>query len=379
MNPRADTLKVWIEINRSAIRHNINEFRRLIGDKTQLWSVVKSNAYGHGLFSFIRIANELGVDGFCVDSVVEGVKLREQGITKPILVLGPTLPSLFMVSATHNLTLSISSYDTLTAYVNEIKSPERRPAIHLKIDTGMHRQGFYVADLPAVAKLLVKHKVKLTGVFSHFASAKDLNYPTYSERQFSSFETAVDILKRAGFTDIKRHISATGGTLVDSKYHLDAVRIGIGLYGVFPSKELELQLRDSVNLKPVLSWHSVISEIKEVEKGEYVSYDLTERLTRDTKMAIVPIGYWHGYPWSLSSAGQVLINGKRANVLGRVTMDMLMIDITGIKAKIGDRVTMIGTQEKETITAEELARRAKTTTAYEIITRLNPLTERIIT
>lgn len=370
--------KTWIEINSRALASNIKTLRGILAPSTQLWAVVKSNAYGHGLSTFSKLAAKHGVDGFCVDSVIEGLKLRREGITKPILVLGPTLPATAKQATDPDITISVASLDALKELVKAIREPARRPAVHLKIDTGMHRQGFFVHDLPAVIAYLKKNKFRVTGVFSHFASAKDVNYPTFAERQFAEFERAVQLLHEAGFTSITRHIAATGGSMLNAKYHLDAVRVGIGLYGIYPSKELETQLGEAIPLAPVLSWRAVVSETKTIPKGEYVGYDFTERVSRKTDLAIVPVGYWHGLPWALSGIGYVLAGGKRCKILGRVAMDMIAIDVTGIAVKPHATVTLIGTDGAEEISAREVAGRAHSTTPYEIITRLNPLIERVV-
>ena len=174
-----------------------------------------------------------------------------------------------------------------------------------------------------------------------------------------------------------KHCAATGATLINNKYHLDAVRIGIGLYGLWPSMELEAQLGNKIKLQPALSWYSVVSEVKDLKKGDYVGYDLVERVIRPSKIAVIPIGYWHGFDRRLSGIGEVLINGRRARVLGRVSMDLIVVDVTGIKCKFGDRATLIGKQGKEEITLYEMARKIGTS-HYEVVTRINPLIERTI-
>lgn len=335
---------------------------------------MKSNAYGHGLVTFAQIAAP-EVDGFCVDSVLEGLKLRQNGIKKPILVLGPTLPSLFQLAAENSISVSISNSEAL----KELPKNRRIPEFHLKIDTGMHRQGFYTDQLPSVIKKLKSDKklsAKLTGIFTHFASAKDINYPTYTEMQFCNFQTAIALFEKAGFRKLIRHAAATGGTLVNKKYHLDAVRIGIGLYGLWPSKELQIQKND-ISLHPVLSWHALISEIKFLKKGDYVGYDLAERVTRPTKIAIIPIGYWHGFPRILSGSGELLINGKRARVIGRVSMDLIVVNADKISCKVGDTASIIGAQGREENSAFDVAQKCGTV-HYEFITRINPLIQREI-
>ena len=174
------------------------------------------------------------------------------------------------------------------------------------------------------------------------------------------------------------HAAATGGTLINPKYHGDAVRIGIGMYGLWPSKELEVQLGDKIKLHPVLSWRAAVTETKRLRAGDYVGYDLAERVPQETTMAVLPVGYWHGFPRVLSFLGEVVIRGKRARVLGRVSMDMTVVAVSrhgGIRA--GDVATLIGRDGKDEIFAWEPSQKSGTT-HYEFLTRLNPLIERVI-
>ncbi|MEK7076884.1 MAG: alanine racemase, partial [Patescibacteria group bacterium] len=372
-------LKTCIEIRRPAARRNYATFRKLLEPKTKLWAVVKSNAYGHGLLLFSKLADTLGVDGFCVDALIEGIKLRHEGIKKPILVLGPTLPKLFKDAAARDITLSISNFDALKALLAQ----KIVPPFHIKVDTGMHRQGFFLEDIPKVLKVMQKSKIKnqnyYRGIYTHFASAKDVNYPTYTEQQFGKFQKAITLFERAGYKNLMRHCAATAGAMLNKKYHLDAVRVGIGLYGLWPSKELEIKSGTSsrIHLKPILSWRAMISEVKNLNAGDYIGYDLAERATRRTKMAILPIGYWHGFPRALSGIGEVIMRGKRSRVLGRVSMDLLAVDVSGIKCNAGDRGTLIGKDGGEELAAFDVARNAGTI-HYELLTRLNPLMERTL-
>jgi len=403
--------RTWIEIDSASAKKNYETFRKIIGPKVKLWSVVKSNAYGHGLVVFSLLADKLGVDGFCVDSLVEGLRLRASppaggGMKKPILVLGPTLPEFFGEAARNDITITISNFDALSALESFVakkatnvdkkatngEGPARLgvPEFHIKIDTGMHRQGFYTDDIGHVVGVISNSKFlisKLTGIYTHFASAKDINYPTYTDKQFGEFEKAAKIFENAGFSaeggsasgggnSITIHCSATGGTLVNKKYHLGAVRVGIGLYGLWPSKELQIQSSE-INLRPILSWRAVVSEVKNLRAGDYVGYDLAERVQRGMKIAVIPVGYWHGFPRSLSGIGEVLINGKRAKVLGRVSMDLIVAGPVGAKCKPGDVVTFVGRSGGEEIQAADVAQKSGTI-HYEFLTRLNPLMERIL-
>lgn len=385
----SDNLRTWIEIDSRAAKKNYETFRKLISPKTKLWAVVKSNAYGHGIVVFSKLAQKLGVDGFCVDSLVEGIRLRKEGIKKPILVLGPTLPGLFNEAAKKKITITISSFDALRALA-QMKNPPsagqskptaRRspPEFHIKIDTGMHRQGFYIEDLPKVIKLLNSKFSPLSsrfkGIYTHFASAKDTNYPTYTEKQFSEFQKAIKLFEQASFNNLIKHCAATGGTLIDPKYHLDAVRIGIGLYGLWPSKELEVQLGRKIKLHPILSWRAVVGEVKKIKAGDYVGYDLTERVRVPTKIAVLPVGYWHGLPRALSGSGEVLINDKFAKILGRVSMDLTVVG--PVYCRTEDVATLIGRDGKNELLAANIADKLGAS-AYELLTRLNPLMERIV-
>ena len=367
-------LRTWVEIDARAARKNYDTFRKLIGKKVKLWAVVKSNAYGHGLYAFSKLMDRFGIDGLCVDSVVEGLALRSIGIKKHILVLGPTLPARYAEAAKHNITISISTFEGLRALAKAKVAPD----FHIKIDTGMHRQGFYIEEVHKVIKFIKLKGLgkKLKGIFTHFASAKDLNYPSYTDEQMSKFNKAKELFAAAGFKNLLAHAAATGGALINPKYHGDAVRIGIGMYGLWPSKELEVQLGDKIKLHPVLSWRAAVTETKRLKAGEYVSYDLTERVPRGVTMAILPIGYWHGFPRSLSSTGEAIVNGRRAKVLGRVTMDMIMVALAG-PARPGDIATLIGRDGKDEIFAWEPSQKSGTT-HYEFLTRLNPLMERVI-
>lgn len=360
-------LKTWIELDEKAVIHNVGIFRNLIGPKVKLASVVKSNAYGHGLYDFASIASRGGVDLFCVDSVFEAETLRKHGIKKPILVLGMTLPINYKAAIKNNCAITISNSNALADWIKS----KPKPKIHIKIDTGMHRQGFFVSEIPRVSAKIKNSKLEIEnypqGIYTHFAAAKDVNYPTYTEMQFRQFEKAIALFNKRGFSHLIQHAAATSATMINPKYHLDMVRVGIGLYGLPPSKELGVQL-PKVKLKPVLRWKTIVSEVKNVQKGSFVSYDLTERLNRDTKIGIIPIGYWHGLPWVLSNIGEVIINKKRAKILGRVTMDVIMVDVTDIACRPLNPV------EIDIMDSSFKAR----TSHYEFLTRINPLIKRIV-
>ncbi|MFA5877341.1 MAG: alanine racemase [Candidatus Paceibacterota bacterium] len=371
-------LRTWIEIDRRAIRHNYKLFRSLIPKTTKLLSVVKSNAYGHSHIDFSKEVETLGIDYIAVDSIVEGLSLRKSGVRCPVLVLGHTLHVRIKDAAVHDIRVAVSSITQLHQLQKEtFKRPLK---IHIKVDTGLHRQGFTLDDLAEVRKFLEWNKktkrVVVEGLFTHFAQGKDPLHPLYTKKQLGEFDTWVKEFHSLGVHPIL-HTAATGPTLVFPESHFDMVRIGIGLYGIWPDEKTKKYLQKKYTLKPILSWKAVVSEVKQLPKGSKIGYDSTEILKRSSVVAVCPIGYWHGFPRALSSHGFVVINGKRAKVLGRVSMDMISVDVTGIKnVKVGSIATIIGKDGKDKRKAEDIADSMNAST-YEFLTRINPLIKRL--
>jgi len=368
-------LRTWIEVSRGALAHNLQVFRRRLPPGCRIMAICKSNAYGHGLYDLAPVIEDLGVDWIGVDSIVEAVTLREKGIRSPLLVLGYTLPSRFEEAARHRVSLTISSLESLRA-LRSFRG-RRGIRIHLKIDTGMHRQGFLPSQWPLVLKLLPKKSAsfEVEGMYTHFASAKNPLERAYTDRQIKEFERAVSLFQAAGFRPVL-HANATAGALNYPEAHFGLVRIGVGLMGLWPSHQTKKAWEEEVRLEPALSWRTLVSEVKALSRGMGIGYDLTERLKRDSIVGVCPIGYWHGFPRSLSRVADVLIRGRRAKVLGTVSMDMIVVDLTDIAgARVGDAVTIIGRDGKEEITVYEIARRAGVS-HYELLTRLNPLIQK---
>lgn len=369
------SLRTWIEVDRQALEHNLTVFRSLLPPGCRLMAVCKSNAYGHGLYDLAPALEEMGADWFGVDSIVEAVTLRRKRIRKPILVLGYTLPARFGEAVRHRISLTISSPENLRVLA---AFPGARPArIHLKLDTGMHRQGLLASQWEPARALLSKHRerIRVEGIYTHFAAAKNPADRTYTNGQVCEFEKALAFFETPSVRPI-RHASATAGVLNYPEAAYDLVRVGIGLMGHWPSAETKQAWGSRVALKPALTWRTIISEVKAVKKGRGVGYDLTEILKRDSRIGVCPIGYWHGFPRSLSLVGEVLVRGRRAKVLGTISMDMIVIDLTEAGgARVGDVVTVIGRDGREEITAYEVARKAGIS-HYELLTRLNPLIQK---
>lgn len=375
--------RTWVEIDTDLLRRNLFQLRKLIGPQRRFMAVVKSNAYGHGLVGVARalISYRLAAAKlwFGVDSIVEALRLREEGIRNPVLVFGSTLTERMHEAADNDITLTISNFDALASLS---RLPEK-PTFHLKIDTGMHRQGFAPEDVVRLVKYLRRFRLSPAGIYTHFAAAKDRAYPTITRLQLKSFQDSVEELKHGGFKNILKHAAASGGAILFPETRLDMVRVGMALWGHWPSEEARLNVVSgmfglpNLPLRPILSWKTKIAETKELPAGASVGYDLTERITRKSVIAVLPVGYWHGFDRGLSSVGSVLVRGKRAKILGRISMDMTLCDVTDIAgARVGDIVTLIGRHGREEVAAEEIARLIGTT-AYEVLTRINPLIERV--
>lgn len=355
--------KAKVYISKNAIKKNVAIFRHLIGKKLKFLAVVKSNAYGHGLVTCSKIATSF-VDWFGVDSVREALRLRKEGIKKPILVFGYTMPALYKEAEKNKISLSFFNE-------TEIKLLKKYPKlrIHLKIDTGMHRQGIYVRDLARFIKNISAKQVE--GVYTHFAGAKDPKFYPYTLLQIKNFKEAIAIIEKKN-PNIIRHAAATSATVNYPDSYFDMVRVGAGIYGLGLASHTELKIR------PVLSFTSIIAQVKEVSAGNYIGYDLTEKVYEDKHIAIVPIGYWHGIPRTLSKIGEVLVRGRRAKILGVVSMDAIVIaPPKNFKVAVGDEVVFIGSQKGDRITVRDIAKKIRSVDS-EITTRINPLIPRIV-
>lgn len=370
-------LRTWIEVDRKAIKRNYDVFRGLISPKVKLMAIVKSNAYGHSLVDFSREMENLGADFLGVDSVTEALALRKHGNTLPILILGYTLQDMLEYAIAADISISISNFESLARLARR-KAGEEKAKVHIKVDSGMHRQGFLEKDIPKVLSILTKAKSVITveGLFTHFAAAKNPAFPRDTKAQIKNFKLWVEAFKKAGLKPIA-HAAAGGGAMLYPDSHFDMVRVGMGLYGLWPEREVKEFFKGRIVLKPVLVWKSIISEVKQLPKGSRVGYGLTEVLPKTSTVAVVPVGYWHGYPRVLSSIGRVLVRGKECKVLGIVSMDMISIDVSSVKnIQVEDEVTVMGSDGVSVYSAEGISNMTGLWW-YEIITRLNPLIKRI--
>ncbi len=369
-------LRTSVHVSIQAIRANMRTLRKQVASRVQALAVVKADAYGHGLAPVARAAIEGGATYLAVFDIQEGVLLRKAGIKTPVLVLRSILPEEVALAVTYNLELAVSTFELLTHIAK--KKYAKPVRIHLMTDTGLGRDGFLLADSTRVLALIAgnKHCV-VVGLATHFAASEMSRYDAYTVAQVTAIFEWKKMLHEIGVHPIV-HASATAGIFLSPEFGLDMVRFGIGIYGLWPSDETALRAQ-GVKLTPALSWHTYINEVKRLPAGSYVGYDLTEQVTRDSVVAVLPVGYSDGYPRSASNRGFVLVRGKRARILGRIMMNMMVVDITDIpNVRIGDTVTLIGKDKTEILSAEEVALHAGTIN-YELVTRIATQVPRIYT
>lgn len=373
----------WVEISRAALRHNIRQFRRLVGPRRKLMAVVKANAYGHGLAEVSNLVLEDGAEWLGVNCVEEGLQLRRTGIEAPIIILGYVPLAALEDAVENDLRFIVYNRETIDRLADVCRKGEKPARLHLKIETGTHRQGISERTvLPFIRRIRRHPNLILEGLTSHFANIEDTTSHTYPQKQLEVFQGVCDQIENSGVRVPYKHMSCTAAAMLFPETYFSLVRVGIGLYGLWPSKETylscRLKRRRPLALKPVLSWKARIAQIKTVPKGAFVGYGCTYRTTRRTVLAVIPVGYYDGYSRSLSNASHVLIKGSRAALAGRVAMDFLTADITDIPGvKLEDEVVLIGRSGREQMTAAALASLAGTI-AYEIVSRINPQIPRIV-
>lgn len=373
--------KTWVEISKKALTSNVRAFRRHLGSGTGFMAVVKSNAYGHGLVETARVVDRAGAAWFAVDNVDEGLILRKNGIKKPILILGYTKKNRLIDCIRHQISFVIYNIETAQT-LRRITSRNVQAQVHVKIETGTSRQGVEGEELRALVRMLKTIPgVVIEGASTHYANIEDTTDASYAENQLRRFEEGVALMHHEGVDPPFLHTACSAAAILFPKTHFNLARVGISLYGIWSSKEtrvLATERRRSLALTPALTWKSIVAQVKNVKKGTPVSYGLTERVTRDARLAIVPIGYWDGYDRHLSSIGHVLVKGRRCKVMGRVCMNMFVIDVTDVPSvRAEDEVVLLGMQGKEQISADDIASKLGTI-PYEIVTRINPQITRIV-
>ncbi|MFC1644222.1 alanine racemase [Candidatus Omnitrophota bacterium] len=359
----------WAEIDLDAVRHNLDCMRNLIGTGVEIMAVVKANAYGHGICQVSHALVADGVSYLGVATVDEALNLRGSGIDTPVLVLGSVLEEEAKVAAQNNITLTLCDPGILRVLAAIAKKTSLRPKVHIKVDTGMGRIGVWHKDaIGFIREVYSDKEIDLEGIYTHFSSAGRDRMVT--RLQIASFEKVLEDVDSSGI-DIRYKHAANSIAVVDwKKSHMNLVRPGILLYGVYPKESF----RRAFRLEPVMNLKTRIVHLKDTPPGRAISYGRTYITQKRTKIATIPIGYADGYGRILSNKAEALVNGQYVRIVGMVTMDQTLLDVGHIKdVGVGDEVVLIGKQGQSEVLIEKIAKLAGTI-PYEI---LSAITDRV--
>lgn len=350
--------RVYAEINLDAIVKNVDNLMALTKENTGALAVVKADGYGHGDVAVAKAVAQK-VTGYAVATLDEAVNLRENGVKKPILVLGYVDPYEFDILVSYEITATVFDVETAQLLADAARVQKKQAHCHIKVDTGMRRIGLEPDEngIAIVKQITALKELSADGIFTHFA-ASDETDKTSAEHQFKLFTDFTGRLEKEGIHFTYRHCANSAAVIDMPQVDLDMVRLGIAMYGMYPSDEVK---KEKVELFSALDLKSHITMVKEIPAGEKVSYGGTFTTTRTTKLATVSVGYGDGYPRALSSKGYVLVRGQKAPIVGRVCMDQMMVDVTDIEnVTRADIVTLIGKDGDAEITVEEIAALAGT-------------------
>jgi alanine racemase len=361
----------WAEIDLAAFARNVSAIRARLPQGSRLIAVLKANAYGHGAVELARRVSPDDVAMIATALLEEAVELRRGYVGVPLLVLGPLVARQVPIAIEHNITFGVIGPEELAVVCAWSRDNDREVTIHLKLDSGMGRMGVIATELPAVIELLrAAPKVKVAALYTHFANASD---PTdsYTNLQINRFEQMAASLRAAGISPRMQHLANSAATMRNFVSPGDFVRVGVSLYGA--------EALDSgySRLEPVMRWRTEIARLKELPPGSAIGYGTTFTTTRPSRIATLPVGYADGYNRRLSNRGEVIVRGRRVPVVGRVSMDLVTIDVTDVPdAAVGEEAVLLGRQGDEAITAEEIAGKTDTI-SYEVFCAVSARVPRI--
>jgi alanine racemase len=372
----------WLEVDAQALRHNLHVFRQILSRGTKLAAVVKANAYGHGLAEVAPLAGA-SADWLAVHTAAEARRLRELGLRNPVLIMG-----FIARGELHDLDADIHVFVSTREVLRWLGEYRRSSGIllpiHLKIDTGTKRQGLDRSSIAEICRAAADEGLSIVGIATHFANIEDTLEHEFARRQLELFGDAIAVLRRELGGEVPYvHAACSAASLLFRETDFNLARIGISMYGHWPSRETRLTWildhgRDGVKLEPTLSWRTVIGQLQRASTGESVGYGRTWRALRPTLLAVLPVGYADGYARALGNRARVLMGGRPVPVVGRVCMNMMMVDVTDLPGvAVGDEVVLLGRQGDSVVTAEELAELSGTIN-YEFLARLSPAIPRFV-
>ncbi len=347
--------RTWAEVDLDAIAHNIKEIRKITNPSAQLMAVVKADAYGHGFLEVTKTLLENGADRLAVATLREGEQLRSRGVQVPILVLGALMEEDIEDYINFNITPNVFSYETAHAISYIAEKKEKVTKIHIKLDTGMSRIGFLTGEnnekvVEEIIKISKLPYIEIEGIFSHFSTSDEYD-DSYTRLQFKRFMDVINMLEEREIHIPIKHICNSAAIMMYPEMHMDMVRPGVILYGMYPSDEVD---KSKLDLKPAMTLKAKVTLVKEVEPGRGVSYGKEYITDRVTKIATVPIGYADGYLRRLAKEGKMIVHGQQVPIIGRICMDQCMIDVTNVhNIERGDEVILFSDKG---ITVDDLAR-----------------------
>ena len=371
-------MRAWAEIDLDALKHNIREIRRVTEPSAKVMAVIKADAYGHGFKEVAKVAAQNGVNYFAVATLDEAVQLRQAQFQQNVMILGGLEDEDVMDAVQNDISLTVFEYDFAQLISDCAVSCGKTAKIHIKLDTGMSRIGFVAgvseeADRAVIEEILAISRldgIEIEGIFSHFSTSDEAD-PSYTRLQFRRFMSICNGLENAGLHIPLRHIANSAAIMMYPEYHLDMVRAGIILYGLYPSNDVD---QTKIDLKPVMTLKAKITYIKDLAAGRGVSYGKEYITTGNTQLATVPVGYADGFLRGFAKGGHMLVGGKKVPIVGRICMDQCMIDVTNVNnINKGDEVTIF---TDHTITADTLAQQIGTIN-YEIICMISKRVPRI--
>lgn len=372
-----DSPLVWAEVDLKAIAHNIRELRRITNPKARFMAIVKANAYGHGIIEVARQSLENGAEALGVANIEEGIQLRKAGINAPVLIFGYTSPVHAKKLIEFDLTQTVYSYETSRALSEALSAYGKKIKVHIKVDTGMGRLGLLrgikdnsVSEVESISRLPM---LELEGIYTHFATA-DKSDRSYAGKQFEIFMDFLNQLRIAGLEIPVTHAANSAAIINMPETHLDMVRAGISIYGLYTSEEVD---RSIIKLKPAMALKTKIIHLKKVPAGFKISYGTTYETEKPTTIATVSIGYADGLNRLLSSKGRMLVCGHSAPIVGRICMDLTMLDVGNIpEIAIGEEVVVFGRQGNASISVDEIASTINTIN-YEVVSTIMERVPRI--
>lgn len=377
----------WLLIDETALRHNLRTLRRVIGKRTEFCSVVKANAYGHGLETFVPLAERCGVRHFAVFSAEEAATVLTCRTTdSDIMIMGDLANGDVNWAVTNGLSFYVFDLSRLEAAERAARRCGKPARVHLELETGMHRLGLSARSLRAAAGRIRRnpHRFCLEGVCTHFAGAESSANHLRIEEQIRTFDERMRILDEEGFEHVRRHLACSAAAFNFPQARREMVRVGIAHYGFWPSLETRMQYkasvdrRNGVQLQRVLSWHSRVINLKTVPAGRFVGYGNSYLAAKKIRIAAIPVGYHHGIERNQSNLGHVLIGGLRCPIAGLINMNMMSVDVTDVPSvKVGDEVVLIGRQGDDEITVGAFGNRINDLN-YETLARLDRGLARVV-